>query len=99
MDQPATKREVIAAINNFHLKNVHPMFAGLAQTLEKNFGGLRAEIARMERQRDQVAVIFNGLVDFLEQKGLRQSADGRFYLNPQEFQAFLKQRAAAQADA
>jgi hypothetical protein len=93
LDQPATKREVIQAINNFHLQNVHPMFAGLAKTLEGNFQGIRAEFGRVEKQRDQVAVIFNGLVDFLEQRGLRQTADGRYILNPQEFEAFLKRRA------
>ena len=86
LDQPATKREVLTAIKNHHLGNVHPMFANLAQTLQQNFG-------RMEKQRDQIAVIFNGLVDFLEQEGFRVGKDGRVRLNQQEFQAFLKKRA------
>ncbi len=93
LDQPATKREVLAAIKNHHLGNVHPMFAQLSQTLQGNFNGIRMEINRIEKQRDQIAVIFNGLVDFLEQQGFRVGRDGRVLLNQQEFQAFLKSRA------
>lgn len=95
LDAAATKRDVLNYVKNHHLNNVHPMFSQLAKTLQSNFDGIRGELARVEKQRDQIAMIFNNLVDFLEQDGFRVGKDGRVRLNQQEFQAFVKKRAAA----
>lgn len=86
LDAPATKREVLHAIKNHHMGNVHPMMASLAKTLEEKF-------ARIEMQRDQIATIFNSLVDFLEQEGFEVGKDNHVRLNQHKFSAFLKKRA------
>lgn len=77
MDEPCTRREVAQYVGN-HTKNVLiPPLTNLAQ-----------EMQALGKMQHIIGERFNFLVDFMEKIGLRESADGRFYLNPQEFQAF-----------
>lgn len=82
LDDPCSRREVMAYVQNYHKSNLHPMFLDITRRIE-------AQI----KQQNMGGIVVNNLIDFLEQRGLRQSADGRFYLNPQEFQKFCIDRA------
>lgn len=81
MDAPATRKEVAQYVGN-HTKNVLiPPLQNLSQ-----------EMQSLGKMQHVIGERFNFLVEFMEKVGLRQSGDGRFYLNPQEFQAFCVKR-------
>jgi hypothetical protein len=80
--EPATKEEVRHYVVN-HDKNV---IIPALQTLS-------TQIAALHKQQQAYATVVNNLIDYLESDGLRTHADGRFRLNQQEWQAWLKKRA------
>ena len=83
LDEPCTKREIMEYVKN-HDKNV---VIPALQVLSNQVGALR-------KQQNIAAHIVNDLIDFLETDGFRPGKDGRVRLNQQEWQAWMKKRAA-----
>ena len=86
LDQPITKREVMELIKNYAVNHDKNVIVPAMQVMSNQIG-------QLHKQQQAYVIVVNNLIDYLESNGLRTHADGRFRLNVQEWEAWLKKRA------